>query len=114
MTDKAENQASQHRSDPAVESAITRALEQPPAVAVPADFAARVRGALPARPPRRRGRSAARVAATAAAAASLVGLCWLAPHAAPDFQSMAFDMELALLAELAAIAAWLATQRGNT
>jgi uncharacterized protein YfaQ (DUF2300 family) len=86
---------------------VERALEQAPTVAIPDDFAARVRASLPAQPVAATRPSAARVSAIAAAAVSLVALSWLAPHAAPNFDSMAFDLEMVLLAELAMIAAWL-------
>jgi hypothetical protein len=97
--------------DDALETAITRALEQQPNVAIPADFAARVRASLPVQPKVGRRRSVGRIAATAAAAGLVVALCWLAPHARPSFESVAFDMEMLMLAELAGVAAWLATQR---
>jgi hypothetical protein len=41
----------------------------------------------------------------------VVALYWLAPHARPSFESVAFDMELLMLAELAGVAAWLAMRR---
>ncbi len=108
MNDKANNPACQSRPGDSLDAAITRAIEQPPEIAIPDNFAARVRAGLPAQPQMRRRTSVARAAGTGAAAAALVALCWLAPHSTPNFQSMAFDVELALLAEVAAIAAWLA------
>jgi ferric-dicitrate binding protein FerR (iron transport regulator) len=105
------NRAEETNDDAAFEAAITRALEQQPSVAIPAEFAARVRASLPAQPKVRARRSVGRIAATAAAAGLVVALWWLAPHVRPSFASMAFDMELLLLAELAGVAAWLATQR---
>ena len=99
------------QDDLALETAITRALERAPEVMVPGDFAARVRAALPAQPKVRARRSVGRIAGTAAAAGLIVGLCWLAPHARPSFESVAFDMEMLMLAELAGVAAWLAMRR---
>jgi hypothetical protein len=113
MIDKANNTASQLGTSATLEASLTRALEHAPAIAVPADFAARVRASLPAQPRTQSRPSAARMAATGAASAALLALCLLAPHAAPNFQSMSFDMELALLGELAVVAAWLAIRRGS-
>jgi hypothetical protein len=56
--------------------------------------------------------SASRVTGLVGASVLVVALCWLAPHAAPSFSSLAFDMELLLLAELAGVAMWLASRRG--
>jgi hypothetical protein len=90
------------------EAAVTRALEQAPVVAVPEGFAARVRAALP-EPPKARVRRDVRMAAAAwAVAGLLVALCVLAPHARPSFESVAFDMEMLLLVELAGVGAWMA------
>ncbi len=94
-----------------LEAAITRALDRRPEIAVPADFAARVRAALPAQPKVRARRSVGQTAAVAGAAVLMVGLCWLAPHARPNFASVAFDLEMLLVVELAAVAAWLGTRR---
>ena len=107
MTDMGEEM----KDDVALEAAITRALERHPEVVVPGDFAVRVRASLPARPKVRVRRSVGRMAGTAAAAGLIVGLCWLAPHARPSFESIAFDMEMLMLAELAGVAAWLAMRR---
>jgi hypothetical protein len=97
--------------DTPFDAAVTRALEQAPATAVPADFAARVRAALPSRPPARARRSLVRVYSTLAIVALLVTLCVLAPHARPSFTNLAFDLELTLLLELAGIVAWLTHRR---
>ena len=67
--------------------------------------------ALEAQPMVRARRSVAKIAATAAVAGLIVGLCWLAPHARPSFESVAFDMELLMLCELAGVAAWLSMRR---
>ena len=87
---------------------ITRALERQPAVIVPADFAAKVRAALPPPPRKRERRSVGRIAAFVGAAVLMVALYWLAPYARPSFASVAFDMEFLLVVELALVAAWLA------
>lgn len=96
-----------------VDAAITRALERQPDVVVPMDFAAKVRAALPERPKVRERRSAGRIAAGVAAAGLLVALCLLAPHARPSFGSVAFDLEMVLVVELASVAAWLGMRRSN-
>ena len=99
------------------EAAITRALEQQPSVTVPMDFAARVKAALPVQPKTRArrfaGRSLGQMAATVAGAGLVVALCLLAPHVRPSFDSVAFDMEMVLLLELAGVAAWLGTARSR-
>jgi len=95
----------------AFEAKLTQALEQQPVVVVPETFAARVRAALPAQPVRRQRMSARRVTGVVGASVLVVALCWLAPHAAPSFSSLAFDMELLLLAELAGVAMWLGSRR---
>jgi hypothetical protein len=99
------------KDDGTLEAAVTRALERQPEVMVPAGFAARVRASLPPQPKMREHRSVGRIAATAAAAGLIVGLCWLAPHARPSFESLAFDMEMLMLIELAGVGAWLAMRR---
>jgi hypothetical protein len=95
------------------EAKLTRALEQRPEVAVPAEFAARVRAALPAQMPVR-ARGTVRVSRTAAMVSGvvlLVAMCWLAPHSSASFRSAAFDMELVLLAELAGVVVWMGMRR---
>ena len=99
------------KDEAVLETAITRALEHQPNVVIPADFAARVRASLPAQPKMRERRSVGKMAAAAAAAGLVVGLCWLAPHAQPSFESLAFDMEMLMLVELACVSAWLAMRR---
>ena len=94
-----------------LEAAITRALDRKPEIVVPMDFAAKVRAALPAQPKVRARRSVGREVAIVATAGLVLALCWLAPHARPSFESVAFDMEMLMLVELAGVAAWLATQR---
>jgi hypothetical protein len=95
------------------EAAITRALERQPEVRVPVNFAAKVRAGLPAQPTVRARRSVGRMAAAVAAAGLVLALCWLAPHARPSFESVAFDLEMVLVVELAGVAAWLGTRRSD-
>ena len=95
------------------EAAITRALERQPEVAVPVDFAVRVRAALPAQPKVREQRSVGRMAAAVGAAGLLLALCLVAPHARPSLESTAFDLEMVLVVELAGVAAWLGTRRSD-
>jgi hypothetical protein len=96
-----------------VDAAITRALERKPEVVVPADFAAKVRAALPAQPKVRERRSAGKIAAGVAAVGLLLALCLLAPHARPSFESVAFDLEMVLVVELVGVAAWLGMRRSD-
>jgi hypothetical protein len=94
-----------------IEASIDAALARSPQAAIPVDFAARVRAALPPVTPARPRASAARNTAIAASAILLVGVFALAPHAAPSFTNLTFDVELSLLAELACILTWLAQPR---
>lgn len=96
-----------------LEAAITRALDRKPEVAVPADFAARVRAALPAQPKVRARRSVGQMAAVTGAVVLLAGLCALAPHVRPSFGSVAFDLEMVLMVELMGVAAWLGMRRSD-
>ena len=105
------NLGEEMKDDAGLEAAITGALERQPEVVVPGGFAARVRASLPAQPRMSRQRSVGRIAGAAAAVGLIVGLCWLAPHVRPSFESVAFDMEMLMLAELAGIAAWLTMRR---
>ena len=41
------------------------------------------------------------------AAGLVLALCWVAPHARPNFGSVAFDLEMVLVVELMGVAAWL-------
>jgi ferric-dicitrate binding protein FerR (iron transport regulator) len=101
------------KGDEMNDEAITRALEVQPKVTIPEGFAARVMASLPAQPMVKARRSVAKIAATAAVAGLIVGLCWMAPHARPSFESVAFDMELLMLCELAGVAAWLSMRRSD-
>lgn len=96
------------------EAAITRALDWKPEVAVPVDFAARVRAALPAQAKVKVRRSVGREVAMVATAGLVVALCLLAPHARPSFESLAFDVEMVLVVELMGVAAWLGTRRSDS
>ena len=95
------------------EAAITRALDRKPEVAVPADFAAKVRAALPAQPKVRARRSVGRITAGVGAGGLVLALCWLAPHARPGIQNMAFGLEMVLVVELMGVAAWLGMRRSD-
>jgi hypothetical protein len=95
------------------EALITRALDRKPEVVVPADFAAKVRAALPAQPKVRAQRSVGRIAAGVAAVGLVLALCWLAPHARPGIQNMAFGVEMVLVVELMGVAAWLGMRRSD-
>jgi hypothetical protein len=99
------------KDDAAVEAMMTRALERQPAVVVPEDFAAKMRAALPMQRRVRERRSAGRIVAFVGAAVLMVALCVLAPYARPSFENVAFDLELLMVAEMAAVAAWLAMRR---
>jgi len=95
------------------EAGITRALDRKPEVVVPADFAARVRAALPAQPKVRTERSVGRIAAGVATVGLVLALCVLAPHARPGVQNMAFALEMVLVVELVGVAAWLGMRRSG-
>jgi hypothetical protein len=95
------------------EAAITRALDRKPEVVVPVDFAARVRASLPAQPKVNARRSVGREVGMVATAGLVLALCWLAPHARPSFESVAFDLEMVLVVELMGVAAWLGTRRSD-
>ncbi|MGA8939654.1 MAG: hypothetical protein WB439_10860, partial [Acidobacteriaceae bacterium] len=58
-------------------------------------------------------RSAGQTAAVVGAAALLVGLCWVAPHAGHNFESVAFGLEILMVVELAGVAAWLGMRRSD-
>ncbi len=88
----------------AMERELVRALERRPQVTVPADFAARVVLALPAAGGSRRTPRAGKTVAMAAAVLLAGALFVLAPHAGPSFANVGFDVELLVLAELAAVA----------
>jgi hypothetical protein len=87
-----------------LEAAIARALERRPQAMPPEGFAARVVLSLPVGPARPRKWSAGKAVAGIAAVVLAVALFVLAPHAGPSFSSVAFDVELVVLAELGAVA----------
>jgi hypothetical protein len=102
------------RNEDTMEARITAALERPPLVTVPADFAARVRASLPAKPVRTRLRLG-RIVALGGTIVLTMALFVVAPHAAPSgvlgVASFGFDMELLLLAELGGVAWWLCVRQ---
>jgi hypothetical protein len=98
--------------DAEFEAMVTRGLESGADVQVPADFAARVRAALPPLKRPRHRAQVGRLAAAAAACVLAVAMFVLAPHAAPTFGSLAFDVELLILVQLAGIGYWLTARRG--
>ena len=118
MIDTERNQAMVQQIDQQIDQQIVRALEQPPQVSVPEGFAARVAQGLPARSVRRGlfavpPGSAGKTAALAAAGLLAAALFVLAPHAGTSLSSVAFDVELLVLAELAAVGYGLARLLGG-
>jgi hypothetical protein len=105
MTDKTQNE---------MEAAVIQALELQREPAVPADFAARVMRSLPPQPAARPRVRVSRTVGIVAAAILTIAVFALAPHAAPSFTSLTFDLELMLLAELAGIACWLGSRPGTS
>jgi len=101
MNDKTQNE---------LEAAVTHALELRREPEVPAGFAARVMRSLPAQPAARPRVRVSRTVGLVAAAILTIAVFALAPHASPNFTSLTFDLELVLLAELAAIAYWLGSK----
>jgi hypothetical protein len=98
-------------SEDQIESMVTRALEQRPAVAVPEDFAVRVRAALPAVRPVPRRVSVGRAFGLGSAVGLTVALFAIAPHMQPDFRSLGFAMEMLVMVELGAVVWFLARQK---
>jgi hypothetical protein len=98
--------------DAEFEAMVTRGLEHGAEVAVPVDFAARVRAALPAVAPRRSKARVGRVALVVAAFVLAVAMFALAPHAAPTFGNLAFDLELVVIVQLAGVGYWLTAKKG--
>ena len=87
------------------QAATTHALEQPPTVVVPADFAARVAAQAAHRGLPRRSSWAGFGLRTALASGMVLTLALFvfAPHAAPSFSNLRFDLEMLMLAELGAV-----------
>lgn len=98
--------------DQEFEAVLTRRLESAPVVDVPLDFAARVRAALPPVRKRRAPMALGRKTALVGLVVLSLSLFALAPHAAPTFGNVAFDLELLVIAELGGIAYWLMVRRG--
>ena len=101
MNDKIQNE---------LETAITQALELRREPSVPSDFATRVMRSLPAQPTARPRVRVSRTVGIVVAAVLTIAVFALAPHATPNFTSLAFDLELTLLAELAGVAYWLGSR----
>jgi len=104
MNDKRQNE---------LETAVTQALELRREPEIPTDFATRVMRSLPAQPTARPRVRVSRTVGIVAAAILTISVFALAPHATPNFTSLTFDLELALLAELAGIAYWLGSKPGT-
>lgn len=95
---------------PATEDArITAALEHKPEPQIPIDFAARTAARASAQPLRRDRRMPRFGSAIALISVPLAALALfvLATHAAPSLHSIGFDLELALLGELAFLGWWI-------
>lgn len=104
----------QNASPEAFEARMLRALERAPEPQVPADFAARIAASLPALPPPRKPLRLGRTVALLSVAVLAVAMFLLAPLSAPTFSSIAFDLEILLLLQMAGIAYWLTVkQSGN-
>ena len=99
------------RNDKAIEGAITRALEERREIAVPEDFAARVCSSLPAKAAVRRKMSVGKTVAMVMVVVTLSAVFVLASRAPMNFANLAFDVECALMLQLAAIMYWLAARR---
>ena len=93
------------------ETRLIAALERCAEPAIPADFATRLAAQLPPLKPARRSLNAGRTISIVSAAVCVFALGWLVPHATPCYTSIAFDLELALFAQLAFIAHWLTSRR---
>jgi hypothetical protein len=101
-------------SEERMEQAIDKALQRQPMLNVPEGFAVRVRGQLPPAPSRTgQGIGAGRLAGLAGMLALVAAFCWLAPGARPDFASLRFDLELVVLAEMAAVGWWVGRGVGS-
>ncbi|HEY4009045.1 MAG TPA: hypothetical protein VGM11_02760 [Acidobacteriaceae bacterium] len=94
-----------------LEQRIDRALEHKTEVHIPADFAARVASRAATQPlkSRRRRPQFGWTIALISAPVATVALFALAPHATTvTVTSLSFDVELALVAELAFVGWWIA------
>ena len=97
---------------PVAESAVQAALERKPSIQPPAEFARRVALLTATQPQPRPARAGGYARLTALAALVLVTLALftLAPRAQASFGNFAFDLELAILVQLALLAWWLGRQ----
>jgi hypothetical protein len=112
---------SEKESNPAaaLDRALTEALEQRPEIAVPAGFAARLMGRLADERPggsyrTRRRVSVGRTVGYVSAAATTVALAAVAianPGALEAGKTIAFGLEMLLVAELLGVGLWLGTRR---
>jgi len=96
-------QTDEEITDAAFEAMLTRTLEHSASVPVPTDFAARVRSSLPPPPRPRRTIRIGRLASLTGACVLAASMFLLAPHAAPTFSNLAFDLELVAIVQLAGI-----------
>jgi hypothetical protein len=95
-----------------VEAAITRTLEKRREPVVPAEFAARVMGALPPLRTRQRRMPVGRATAMAAMVAMALTMFALASQARPEFSNFAFDLELLLLVQMGGLGWWVVGRQG--
>jgi hypothetical protein len=95
-----------------LDAVIMRALEKRDEVAVPENFAARVRLALPAKRVARRRVGVGKSVAVVMAVVAAVVVFALAPHTTMSFTSFAFDLELVVMLQLFGIVYWLAAKQG--
>lgn len=86
---------------------LMRALEHAPQPAIPTDFAAKVAASLPALKPARKPLRLSRTVSLISLGVLTVAMFILARYASPSFTSIAFDFELVLIAQMAAIGYWM-------
>ena len=97
------------------ESSLQTALERKPEVQPPADFARRVALQAAVQPQSRLSHTGSYARLTAVVTLVLVActLFVLAPRGQASFSNFVFDLELAILVQLALLAGWLGTQGGR-
>jgi hypothetical protein len=95
-----------------LDTVIVQALERRKEIAVPEDFAARVRASLPAKPVVKRRIGVGKSVAIVMAVLAAVVVFALAPHTTMSFTSFAFDLELVMMLQLFGIVYWLAAKEG--
>lgn len=101
-----------------IEAKVVAALQRRPEIAVPAEFAARVARAMPAKVHSRGasrpmfGRLAGYLA-VAAMMAVLLALAWRHPAALEAGRGFVFAVELLLVAQLLAVGLWLGIKSDN-